>query len=365
MFQKLRERCINFYSQNEKKLEIGFFVGGFIFDALLLSDIDDPFSITQQIIYLVIIASLIQYEILYRMLKWRPGPRLEKYWGFRDLLLHFCLGSLLNLYSLFYLKSASLLGSLIFLILMISVILANELPVVKKANVSLKVGLFAICVFSFFSISFPLILGFVGWTTLLLSIISTIGVFYLQFRILQKRLPDQRTLFRSVVAPGASVLVVFVLFYFMGWIPPVPLSVMQHGVYQNVQKTEGQYALYSVEKSWWDSLNVFEQKVYVRPGDTIYYYAQIFSPARFSDEVFVQWSSQDAKGDWHPLDRIPLRVVGGRKEGFRGYTQKANYQSGHWRVQLLSFRGQEISRLYFNVVADTSTEERFFQIQYR
>lgn len=365
MFQKTRDNFFNFYSHNEKKLEIGFFVGGFLFDIILLSDIDDMFSIVQQVVYLFIIASLIQHEILYRMLKWRPLVKIEKLWAFRDLLLHFFLGSLLNLYSLFYIKSASLLGSLVFLVLMVAVILANELPIVKKANVSMKVGLFAICLFSFFSIIFPLLLGFVGWTTLFLSIVFTAGCFYLQVRMLHRKIPDQKMLVRSVLAPGGSVLIIFILFYFMGWIPPVPLSVIHQGVYHGLQKQEGRYQLYSVEKNWWESLNIWEQKFYARPGDTIFYFAQIYSPARFSDDVFIQWSFEDTNDHWQPSDRIPLRIVGGRKEGFRGFTQKINYQPGHWRVQLLSFRGQEIARLYIQVIADKAEFERVFSIQYR
>lgn len=162
MLEQLKQKFSTFYKQHESRLEIAFFIGGFLFDILFISEIDDLISIAQQILYILIIAAIIHYEILFRMLKWRPSGASEKIWDYRNLILHFLLGSLLSLYSLFYIKSSSLFSSLIFLAAMIALLIANELPAVKNAKVSFKVGLFAICLFSFMSILFPILLGFVG-----------------------------------------------------------------------------------------------------------------------------------------------------------------------------------------------------------
>ena len=166
-----------FIHRHETKLEVAFFIIGFILDVLLIDVPDSLFGIAQQVIYIVVIALLIHYELLFRLRKWRPGKWLRKAWAWRNLALHFCLGSLLNLYSIFYIKSASLLGSVVFLVLMITFILANELPIVKRAKVSAKIGLYAICLFSFFSVLFPILFGFVGWTPFTASVVATFAIF--------------------------------------------------------------------------------------------------------------------------------------------------------------------------------------------
>lgn len=362
MFKSGKQKILDLYQKHEARLDIAFFVGGFIFDVLLMSDVDDLFSLAQQSIYLLIIALFIHHEILFGLQKWRPAEGFfEKIWHYKNLLLHFLLGSLLSLYSLFYIKSSSFISSLFFLLVMIALLVANELPAIKKANISLKVGLFSICLFSFISILFPIILGFVGWTPFGLSIAATLAVFYLQVRLLKSELSDERLLFKTVWLPSVSVLIVFTLFYILGWIPPVPLSVKEQGVYHLVEKKDGKYFL-STEKSRWKFWQSGDQDFKARPQDKIYFYSQIYSPARFSDQIYIQWLWNDPISGWQKTDRIPLQILGGRKEGFRGFAVKANYQPGEWQVRVETSMGHEISRLNFEVTAAAGDEPRDFTV---
>lgn len=363
MIESWKKSLLDLYSKHEKQLEIAFFVGGFIFDILFLSAIDDLFSIFQQAFYLFVIAFILHHEILFRMQKWRPRQSfLIQAWAYRELILHFLLGSLLSVYSLFYIKSASLVSSILFLLGMIALLIANELPVVKSAKVSFKVGLFAICLFSFISIIYPLIFGFVGKLPFLLSVVTTMGLFYLQIRFLKSRLPDVLTHFQAILLPGVSVVVVFTLFYFLGWIPPVPLSAKDQGVYHSVQKKDGKYLL-SFEKVWWKFWDHDDQNFKAQPGDKIYYYVQIYSPTRFSDQVFVRWSFKDPRQGWVKTDRIPLAITGGREEGFRASTMKSNFQPGEWRVQVETDLGHEITRYGFEVEVTAPDSEREFKVR--
>ncbi len=349
MFGEWKTKIRNFQHKHEAKLEVLFFVGGFAFDAFLVSEVDDLFALIQQAVYLLIIAALIHYEILYRMMKWRPTPKLSPIWDFRNLLSHFLLGTLLNIYSLFYIKSASFVSSLVFLALMIAMILANEHPRIKKSKVSFKTGLFAICLFSYISILYPLLLGYIGWTPFGLSLVTTLAIFYLQFRWLKTKLPNEKILFQAQFGPGISVLIVFALFYFMGWIPPVPLSAKQQGIYHLIEKKNGSYNL-SFEKVWWKFWQRDDNHFLAEPSDKLYYYIQIYSPARISGDVFLIWSRKNNKRNWEVQDRIPIKVTGGRKEGFRGYAIKNNFQGGDWRVAVETASHLEITRMGFEVV---------------
>ncbi|MBC7458076.1 MAG: DUF2914 domain-containing protein [Bdellovibrionaceae bacterium] len=362
MFNDFKQSLLAKYKKHETMLEVIFFIGGFIFDVMLVSEIDDIFCLVQQGIYLLIIAVILHYEVLFRLHKWRPAPGFSiKFWNYRNLLLHFLLGTLLNIYSLFYIKSASLLSSIVFLLLMIAIIIGNELPLIKKAKVSAKVGLYGICLFSYVSLMYPLLLGFVGLIPFTLALVTTIFFFYIQGRALRKNLPDGETTFQVIVFPAASVIILFSVFYVLGWIPPVPLSLKFQGIYHMVEKREGKYFL-SKQDTAWDFLSWGDRHFKARPGDKLYYYIQIYSPARFSDQVFVRWLFKDPNRGWQKTDRIPLQITGGRHEGFRALAIKSNYQPGEWRAQVETAMGHEIGRMSFDITSDDSLDVRNFEI---
>lgn len=348
-----------FIHRHETKLEIAFFIGGFIFDAWLIEAPDAIAGIVQQVAYLVLIAVLIHYELLFRLRRWRPHRWIRKVWTWRNLALHFFLGTLLNLYSLFYIKSASVFSSIVFLGLMVLFILANELPVVKRATVSGKVALYAICLFSFLSIVFPIVFGFVGWTPFLFAVVTTLALFSLQLKLLGRAVPNKRALHRAFLAPGIAIMTIFILFYTLGWIPPVPLSVKEQGIYHAIEKRDGKFIL-SYEPSSWKFWQKSDSDFKAHIGDKIYFYAQVYSPTRVSDQVSIRWLQKDAKGKWVASDRIPMSVRGGREEGFRGFAVKSNYTPGEWQVRVETSSGIEISRLYFDVVAAEETGPRVF-----
>lgn len=354
---KIRE----FIHRHETKLDIAFFIGGFLFDMLLIEAPDHIVGIAQQVAYLLFIATLLHYEMLFRLHKWRPRRFLRKAWAWRNPALHFFMGTLLNLYSLFYIKSASVFSSLVFLALMIGFILANELPMVKRAKVSAKMALYAICLFSFFSIIYPIIFGFVGWIPFACAVTTTLFVFALQVKFLSLSLGDSKLLAKTIVMPAVSVMTSFVLFYTLGWIPPVPLSVKEQGVYHLIERRDGKVYL-SFEKTWWKFWQKSDTVFRAEIGDKIYFYAQIYSPTRIRDQVVIRWMQKNSHGEWISSDRIPMNIQGGREEGFRGFAFKGNYTPGDWQVRVETSSGVEISRAYFEIVAATANGPRVFDV---
>lgn len=59
---KIKEKIVQWYEQNEKQADMAFFIGGFLFDILTLSDIDDTLSLVQQFFYLIITAFILYYQ---------------------------------------------------------------------------------------------------------------------------------------------------------------------------------------------------------------------------------------------------------------------------------------------------------------
>ena len=354
-----QEQINNFRKTHEQKLEVFFFVFGFIFDAWMVTTPDEIHVLAQQAVYLFLIAFFIHYEMLFRNEIWQPQGFAKKLWPFRILALHFFLGTLLNVYSIFYIKSASLFSSLAFLLLMVGMILANELPFIKNTEkVGFKVALYAICLFSFLSTVFPMLFGFIGLFPFAFAMAGTIGVLALQAKILKRKIANPKVMTHAIFTPVVSVIAVFGLFYFLGLIPPVPLSVKEQGLYHNIEKREGHFFL-SAEKSSGLEWPFWKTVFHAQPNDKIYFFSQIYSPARISDQINVHWFKEDAKGNWQSQDKVPVQIRGGREEGFRIFTFKSNYEPGQWKVEVETSSGVEISRLYFVVqpVAEDSSRE--------
>lgn len=357
----LKEKVLNYYNQHELKLHIGFFVFGFIFDYLTAGEVDDLWVIGQQIFYLGAIFLILTFDHLSSLGLVAVSQRVNKIWEYRGLVLHFFLGSVLNLYSLFFLKSASVFNSIIFVFFLLAIVIANELPQIQKRGVDLKWALFVLCLFCFYTILFPTVLGFVGWLPFLLSASATVLSLYVHLRILMRYQKNFQELSRVFLKPGFFVVAVFVSLYFIGLIPPVPLAVQDMGFYHQLKKENGAYFL-SHEKPWWKFWQTGDQDFSFRPGDPVYFFAQVFSPARFSDEVVIHWLFKDPKAGWTTSDQVKMSVSGGRRQGFRGYAVKKNYQAGDWRVQVETTDGREIGRIYLHLTPDTSAGDRVWQI---
>lgn len=356
------EQFSEFRKKNAGKLDITFFICGFIFDAWMVAYPDEPLVIFQQAFYLFVVALLIHYELLFRLEKWHPSKFAAKIWPYQNFALHFCLGTLLNIYSLFYIKSASLFSSIVFLFLMILMIFMNELPFVKKSEkTNLKVGLYSICLFSFFSIVYPLIFGFIGVLPFICSVISTLAILILQLRCLRNAALEPGILMNSIFAPVITVIIIFTTFFFLGLIPPVPLSVKEQGIYHKLEKRDSHYYLYAEmgENSFWD---FGKSTFHAEPDDKIYFYSQIFSPGRISDQVIVHWFRKNSLGNWENMDKVPVAIKGGREEGFRAFTFKSNFDAGEWKILVETSSGAEISRLYFDVVKVAQAPSRTFKV---
>jgi hypothetical protein len=269
------------------------------------------------------------------------------------------MGALLNLYAIFYFKSSSLLVSFGFLGLLVVVLLANELKRVKTLGLPFKFALLSLCLLSFFAYLLPILFGSIGLTMFLSSMfIGCVPLAAATWRIRAKR-PEKFALARrQILVPLGCVVVGFLFFYLFRLIPPVPLSIPFIGVYHQVDKTADGYRL-SHERPMWRIWHNGDQKFLAQPGDRVYVYFRVFSPGRFADQVQVRWHWKDPARGWTLHDTIPIRIVGGREQGFRGYGFKSNYQPGEWKVQVETTDGREIGRVYFDLVSVAEAPRTF------
>ncbi len=351
------ERLKTFYNEHEAACTAAFFVAGFLFDVLAVGRIDRLHNIIHQATYLSLCAFFTGLELRESCGKFSPAGRLKTAWRYHVGATHFMLGTLLNIYTLFYFKSASLGTSLVFLLVLVSLLAVNELKPFKNYGTLLRMTLFSLCLVSYFTYLVPTLMGHIGLVPFMGSIAGASACAAALAWWLYSRMPEQEQAVRkNVVYPFAAVAALFTALYLAKVIPPVPLSLSEIGVYHNVTR-EGSSFLLSSTRPAWKFWQRGDQAFLARPGDVIYCWVVVFSPTNFAERLEVRWQFHTQDG-WGEPDTIPLPIIGGRDGGWRGFTFKSNYKPGPWRVEIVTSDGRELGRIDLTVIADASTAPR-------
>ncbi len=322
------------------------FIAGFLFDLFTLGRIDESFNLIQQSLYLAILLFLLYYRIRKENEDPPPHyPKLDKYLGYHQEIYHFLTGSLLSAYVIFYFLSASLITSFLFIALIFGLLVINEFPQFHKLGTPIRLGLFQLCLSSYFIFLFPILFKSVGTFIFLFSLIVSITpcLLLIHFLIKKETLKD---VYDQIGIP-LGVVTLFALLYLFSLIPPVPISIKKIGIYRDIGKKHDSYVL-STENPIWKFWNYGDQKYYYRQGDKVYLFFSIFSPSKFEDHVMIQWQYHTKKG-WQKSDNIRVAISGGRELGYRGYTYKQNIMEGDWRTLILSSDDREIGRINFEI----------------
>jgi len=69
---------------------------------------------------------------------------------------------------------------------------------------------------------------------------------------------------------------------------------------------------------------------------------RIFSPTRFPTRLQVRWYWKDDARGWVLQDTIPIKIVGGRAEGFRATASSRITRTCEWKVQVETTDSREI-----------------------
>jgi hypothetical protein len=354
---KLSERARNFYRDHEPACTVAFFVLGFFFDAMFIGRIDELRGIAQQGVYLLLCALFTGYELREQYGDFAPPDRFKTVWRYNAAATHFMLGTLLNIYTLFYFKSASLGTSFLFLLILVGLLAANELKPFGGSGTTLRLSLFSLCLVSYFTYLVPTLVGFIGVLPFLGTLVVSSACIGLMWLWLKGHMKDPRVLVPHLLTPFGVVALVFAGLYFTKVLPPVPLSLSDIGVYHDVTREGGEFKLTETRPRWrfWER---GDQTFLARPDDKIFCYVQVFSPGRFKERLQLRWLRKDEGVGWEEEDAIPLDTAGGREEGWRGFVVKSRWKPGQWRVRVETSDGRELGRLGFSISPDETTGPR-------
>jgi hypothetical protein len=343
-----------------RHVNVLMFLAGFLFDVLTMQRIDAWTDLGIQLLYLIGLSGLLVFQHRESIGVWTPSPRIARLWRYHVEALHFLYGGLLSAYVVLYFRSSTAARPIVFLALLGALLLINEIPRVRRAGYGLRLGLYALCVLSFLNYFIPILLGRMDGGVFTLSLLLAAAVAWRMANLLATQAGDDPAATRwRLFAPGAGVLALVGVLYLLKLMPPVPLSVQFHGIYHEVRREAGDYVLVyerpPARLFWRRESRPFGR----REGDRIHYFARVFAPARFRHRVMIRWETYDAaRRSWVTTDRIPLNVVGGRADGYRGWAVKANFGAGAWRVTAETEDGRAIATLAFRVTDDVGFDER-------
>lgn len=333
-----------------------FFIGGFLFDLLTTDRIDQSFSLIQQVVYLFLLTIFVYWEVVPPKAFIKESGILSKIWSYHVEALHFLFGSLLSLYTIFYFKSSSLMTSFLFMLFLAGILIINELPRFQKLGIAIRFAMLALCLASYFIYLVPVVSGSIGMFAFILSIILSLAIYAFLVAKVDKKIEDKKFVRNRVILPGLIINISFILLYFFKILPPVPISLKYIGIYHSIEKQNGDFYL-NYERDWWRFWQSGAQTYVRREGDKVYCFVSIFSPTQFAEKLNLVWFKKTI-GGWSVHDTIPIPILGGRDQGYRGYTYKGNFETGDWQIRVVTSDDREVGRIYFSVEDGDPSEQR-------
>lgn len=348
----LLEKTRDWYGRYERPISSFSLVFGFVFDAITLKRVDTLWEnlwILGHLLILGIFIILIHYKD--NEIGDEKNPSKAHFWYVN--ILQFFFGGTLSTFLVFYFRSTDIWTTWPFILILVLAFIANESFKKHYVRLSFQISLFFLSVYSFSIFIIPVILHRISTLVFLISGIMSlvfIEIFILiLFRITKDKLKESKIMTVTLVV---GIFALVNLLYFTNFIPPIPLSLKDAGVYHSIEKNvNGNYVVTSEDHGWRGYFKLHED--YNKLLDSpIYFYSAIFSPRGLNLNIIHEWQYYDrVSKKWITDKTINLAVVGGRDGGFRTYSMRSNLNPGKWRVRIKTEQGQIIGHLRFNVVS--------------
>lgn len=350
-----------------------FFVSGVAYDTLTLTRIDRLQDNLLLLTYLLLLGVLI---VLTGRLGIDSAPNREQLadlspfarWTLRarpyyPMAAQFLLGGLFSAYAIFYSRSATFTGTAIFFAFLVILLVVNEFLRDRLSNLRLLVSLYAVVCFAFFTFFLPVMTGYMNSAVFLIGAGLSAAVTFRVVQLVYRNNPDRSNREAiGITAPAFALIGLLVGFYFLNWIPPVPLSLKFGGIYHEVKKSGDRFEL-SFEKKWYQ---VWKRSDNTFPADEpIYCFTAVFAPVDLNTTVYHHWyvRTNDGKPFAH-ADKIPIKISGGREGGYRAYTFKQRLNPGDWRVDVETEDGRIVGRVSVLVEAQNESQPNLRTVLY-
>ena len=343
------------YRKNERILGLVFFLSGILWDALTLRRIDNLVDNLILIGYLLLLTSILIVDIRFKRSD-APSARLKQAGSWVRPATQFLLGALLSAFLIFYSRSISWATNFGFLLVLVVGLVFNEFLNRRLSSFPAQLTLLFFCSASMFAYLFPVAAKFMSPWLFRAALVASLALCMSVF-IIGKR--AGRVKHRRFGPLEIWILVLATLAmdfaYQNNWIPPVPLSVEEGGVYNLVSRNGDSFRLE------WDTQHrgifapEYARTFFYNEGDLVYCFTSVFAPTQLKERLYHVWQRYDSSArEWISTDRIGFDMRGGRSKGYRGMTLKRKVGVGEWRVIVETGEGKILTRIPFTIVARTA-----------
>ena len=172
----------SFYDRNERWLPVLYFILGFIWDWVTLERIDHFYSnfvLAGHLISLMI--SLYIFNLADD--NYWDGTFIKEYEEYAPLAVQFFLGALVSAFIVFFFRSVSFTRTIVFLILLMLLYIANEMFKHRISNKYLQFGALFFVAFTYFEFIIPVFVGKMSTFLFLIAGLVALGVtlFFITF----------------------------------------------------------------------------------------------------------------------------------------------------------------------------------------
>ncbi|PIB25244.1 DUF2914 domain-containing protein [Maribacter sp. 4G9] len=348
----------SFVRRHGKYAPILFFIGGFIFDMLTLGRIDRTYDLVMLCLHMTSLSFVLYLYNVVDDGKWK-NTFLERFEEYFPLAIQFFFGALSSAYVIYFSRSVSLSKTVSFFLILVALLVANEFLKQRISNKYLQFSVYFFLSFTFFTFMIPVAISKMspalfyisGGISLLCTLTLIILIYFLS--------PSTRSEIRlgRLLAIILSIYVIINLFYYFRLIPPVPLALDQGIVAHYVEKTGNEYTV-TYEKN--DSFIFWRDhrlKFVFSPNENVYIYSSIFAPTNLEQSIIHRWKWFNVKtSEWELIEDIGYEIIGGRDEGYRGYTYKSNIWAGEWKVEVITNEELVLGVIDFEISIDENLE---------
>lgn len=338
------------------------FIGGFIFDLIILPEAGHALTIWIGLLYLVIVAVSI---ILREWVISRNTATIteRKIFSLLTFSIAYFSGSALSFVCVYAIRSAIFSVSWPLLLVLLLCVLANEFVSSHHFRMSLDVGVFLIAMFFFIVFNIPILLKVQNDTTFLIGTCTAIIFSLLFVHIFSFTSESAKDESPKLYALAFGVPMFIGMLYFLNVIPAVPLSLAKAGVYHSVIRGDmGNFTATEENDSRFFSALRTPIYHYTSVDTGVYFFSSVSAPAKLSAPISHVWEYYDPQLlRWVEKSTVAFTLAGGREDGYRAYSKKETVQSGLWRVSVKVDAKRIIGRLKF-YIKDVETPENLIKV---
>lgn len=346
----------------ERRISAASMAGGFAFDNYYFGRVDHP--ATQIVLALYIVTTIGALLALhYTQSHAERGGLLRKARTPLIGVTQFALGGLWSAFLILYGRSAVLMASWPFLIVLAAMLIGNEMFRHYQSRLAFTCTLLFLALLSYAVFVVPVFTLTMGkWTFLLSCLLATLAfaaVLWALDKIGRERIRASR---RGIALGAAGVLTGLNLFYFLNILPPLPLALSNSGIFHSVAKVGNVYRATAEERDWWAAFG-FAPTLHIAPGQPLSLYSAVFAPIALKTNIIHIWQRYDeTQKRWRTESTVNFPITGGREGGYRLYSIKSKPQAGKWRVAIETPEGLLIGRVAFSVAEGADAAARFLQV---